>query len=178
LTTGLVGAAQAGNAAVALAMLRTAGARWSVTLDEAHAVLPSVTLPGRFQRSGNLILDVAHNADGMRSLVATIKEVKPSAPVTAILGVLNDKDWRQMMMILSTVVERFTIVAPPSAPPQRAWDPVDAESFARSNGLDARFEPDFARAIQVGRKAEGTCIVTGSFHTVGDALAIIGENTL
>ena len=63
LRTGLVGTAQAGNAAVALAMLDAAGPKWSASLDEAATILPGVRLPGRFQRLGNMILDVAHNPD-------------------------------------------------------------------------------------------------------------------
>ena len=178
LRTGLVGTAQAGNAAVALAMLDAAGPEWSASLDEAAAILPAVTLPGRFQRLGNLILDVAHNADGIRSVVGTLELVEHERPVVVVLGVLADKDWRAMLTELSRVAARIILVSPPSAPPNRAWDPDEAKAFAVDHGIDASVERDFALAIREARSIRGTVLVTGSFHTVGDALAEMGESTL
>ncbi len=178
LTTGLIGSAQAGNAAVALSMLRTVGPPWSVTLEEAARVLPNVRLAGRFQRVGNFILDVAHNPDGMRSFISTLKEVKPPAPLTAIIGILNDKDWRQMLMLVASAVDRIVLVAPPSAPAQRAWNPSEALSFAKSNGIVAEHDPDFEHAVNVAGESGEATLITGSFHTVGDALKILGQNTL
>ncbi|MEO7367682.1 MAG: folylpolyglutamate synthase/dihydrofolate synthase family protein [Gemmatimonadaceae bacterium] len=178
LTTGLVGAAQAGNATVALSMLRAVGPPWSVTLDEAAAVLPEVRLAGRFQRVGNFILDVAHNPDGMRSFISTLTEVKPPAPLTAIVGILNDKDWPRMLTLVATAADRIVLVAPPSAPPQRAWNPAEALSFAKANAITAEHDPDFEHAVNAASENGETTLITGSFHTVGDALKILGQNTL
>jgi dihydrofolate synthase/folylpolyglutamate synthase len=178
ISGGLSGSAQGVNAAVALSMLRAAGGSWAVTLEEASRVLPGVRLPGRFQRVGNCILDVAHNPGGMRSLVSTLAEVDPPGPLVAVLGVLQDKDWREMMTILSTRMDSIILVSPPSAPAERAWDPEGAEGFAMSAGLNARFEPDFGRAISSRADTSGTTVITGSFHTVGDALLVLGVRTL
>ena len=172
LRTGLVGAPQAANTAVALAMLHAAGGRWPVTLDEASAVLPNVKLAGRFQQLDRFIFDVAHNPDSMRALAKTLEQVKPLRPMSAILGVLSDKDWREMMRILSVAVDRIIIVAPPTAPAARLWDPLDALAFAKSNRIAASVD-DFESAVRKGADYEGTTVVTGSFHTVGDALALL-----
>ncbi|MEO8575650.1 MAG: folylpolyglutamate synthase/dihydrofolate synthase family protein [Gemmatimonadales bacterium] len=173
LTTGLVGAAQASNAAVALAMLRSAGAPWSVSLEEAAQVLPSVLLPGRFQLRGNYILDVAHNPDGVRSLVATLKQVKPAEPLTVVVGVLKDKDWRQMLSLLGEVADRIVLVEPPSAPADRAWDVNEAHAFAGTVKIAASIGSNFAQTVTDAGASSGTAIITGSFHTVGDALQVI-----
>ena len=172
MNTGLIGAVQADNASVAMTMLRAAGGSWPVSLDEAKEVLPTVTLPGRFQRVGHRILDVAHNPDGIRRLVETLQSIAVPRPVTAILGVLNDKDWRGMIVLLSQCVDDLVLVTPPSAPLQRAWDPLAALAFACEKGIAAHVESDFAAAIQKSRA--GAVLITGSFHTVGDALALIG----
>jgi len=172
LTTGLIGAPQAANAAVALGMLRAAGGTWAASLDEASTVLPNVHLAGRFQQLGRFIFDVAHNPDGMRSLVKTLEQVKPPRPISAIVGILNDKDWREMMHILSAAVDRIIVVAPPTAPAARAWDLAEALAFAKSNGIVASVE-DFETAVRMGPDYAGTTVVTGSFHTVGDALALL-----
>ena len=178
MRTGLAGSAQAANASVALAMLDAAGPHWSTSLEDAARILPRVKLPGRFQRVGNLILDVAHNADGIRSVVNTFQSVEHEQNVIAVLGVLADKDWRGMMKELSRVASRIVLVSPPSAPVNRAWNPREAAVFASGSGVEAVVQPDFDRAIREAASFEGTVIVTGSFHTVGDALLTLGEKTV
>ena len=178
MRTGLTGSAQASNASVALAMLDAAGEKWSLSLEEASQILPRVKLPGRFQRLGNMILDVAHNPDGIRAVVNTLAAVQHDQPVVAVLGVLADKDWREMISALSRIASKVVLVSPPSAPRSRAWDPSAALGFASSVGIDAVIEPDFEHAITEARSIRGTVIVTGSFHTVGDALLTLGVKTL
>jgi dihydrofolate synthase / folylpolyglutamate synthase len=178
MRTGLIGAAQAENASVALAMLRAATAPWSVTLEEASQFLPTVKLPGRFQEIGKYILDVAHNPDGINLLVSSLEALKPPRPIVGVLGVLSDKDWRSMMTVLSGAVDELILVAPPTAPANRAWNPVEALAFAREHSIKARFEPDFGKAITSAPESAGTVIVTGSFHTVGDALSVLGESAV
>lgn len=173
MTTGLVGTAQAGNASVALAMLQAAGPEWEWTLADAARVLPSVTLPGRFQRIGPYVLDVAHNPDGTRSLARTLEGVHPPGPVVAVLGVLHDKDWRNMILALQPLVKELILVAPPSAPAQRAWNPDEALAFAKAHAISAEFNPDFADAVRSAPTHGLTVLVTGSFHTVGDALQVL-----
>jgi dihydrofolate synthase/folylpolyglutamate synthase len=44
-------------------------------------------------------------------------------------------------------------------------------TFAASLGVDIIAEPDFDAALARARSYAGTTLVTGSFHTVGDAMA-------
>ncbi|MGI9044855.1 MAG: bifunctional folylpolyglutamate synthase/dihydrofolate synthase [Gemmatimonadaceae bacterium] len=173
ITTALTGRAQAGNAAVAMTMLDAAGRDWAVSLARAAGVFPAIRLTGRFQRLGKFVFDVAHNPDGIRVLTETLALVEPPRPVTAILGVLSDKDWRKMILQLGPHIDDLVLVLPPTVPAQRAWSPAEALAFAAKNGISARIELDFARAITEGRDTDGTLVVTGSFHTVGDALLLI-----
>jgi dihydrofolate synthase/folylpolyglutamate synthase len=170
--TGLVGKPQALNACVALAMLDAAGEPYRATLDEARATLPTVSLAGRFQRIGKLILDVAHNPDGIRNLVETLDAVAPPRPIVAVLGVLRDKDWREMMRILCPAVDVTIVTSPPSAPAARAWDPAEAERFGGENGWNVQRVADIAAAVNQASHDGATVVITGSFHTVGDALIV------
>jgi dihydrofolate synthase/folylpolyglutamate synthase len=173
LQTGLVGNPQAINTCVALAMLEAAGDPYRVSIADAQRVLPSVSLPGRFQRRGKFVLDVAHNPDGIRSLVETMELVSLPRPLAAVLGVLRDKDWRAMMRILCPFVYCTILTLPPSAPASRAWDPSDALRFAEENGWNARLVADIEEALRVAEQDFATVVVTGSFHTVGDGLKAI-----
>lgn len=171
LHTPLTGAPQASNTVLALLMLRAAGAPFSVSLAEAARALPSVRLPGRFHREDRFIFDVAHNPDGASVLAATVRSVGEPKPVAALLTVLADKDWRGVMEALSPVVDVFVLTNAPTAPASRAWNVEDAGDYARERGWDAVMEPDFDRAITTATNLAATVLVTGSFHTVGDAMA-------
>jgi dihydrofolate synthase/folylpolyglutamate synthase len=171
LQTPLAGAHQASNAMVALLMLRAAGAPWSVTLPEAAAGMGGVRLPGRFHREGRFIFDVAHNPDGAAVLAATVKALGEPRPVAALLTVLTDKDWRGVMGALAPVVDVFVLTSAPTAPASRAWNAQEALAYAQARGWEAVLESDFDRAIDVASALASTVLVTGSFHTVGDAMA-------
>jgi dihydrofolate synthase/folylpolyglutamate synthase len=169
--TGLAGAHQAWNASVALLMLNAAGGSLATTLDEARAALPRVRLPGRFQRVDPFIFDVAHNPDGAGVFAATVSAVGPPRPIAVVLCVLADKDWRGVMSELSQVVDVFVLTDAPTAPSSRAWDRDAAVAHARERGWEAVSEPIFDRAIERATSLARTVLVTGSFHTVGDAMA-------
>ena len=85
--------------------------------------------------------------------------------------VLADKDWRGVLTALSRVVDTFILTDAPTAPASRAWDREAALAFARHHGWAAIAEPDFDRALLRATEVSNTVIVTGSFHTVGDAMA-------
>lgn len=171
LRTPLVGRHQAPNTALALLTLRLAGARYALTLDEAERALRSVRLAGRFQQVGPFIFDVAHNRDGAAVLAATLAEVAPARPVVALLCVLGDKDWRGMMEALAPRVDAFILTQAPTAPASRAWVPEEAGTFAAACGWPAIVVPDFDRALATAQTEGATVVVTGSFHTAGDAMA-------
>jgi dihydrofolate synthase/folylpolyglutamate synthase len=88
-----------------------------------------------------------------------------------MVAVLADKDWRGIVRELAQVVDRFLFTNAPSAPAERSWDPAQAFSFALKEGMVAELEPDMDSAILRGLKDSGTLLITGSFHTVGDAMS-------
>ena len=171
LHTPMVGVHQATNAAIAIAMLDAAGPPYARSSTDIVAALEHVHLPGRFQRHGPYILDVAHNPDGVAVLMETLRAVRPPTPIVALLSVLGDKDWRGMMEQLAPVVSRFVLTTAPTAPASRAWDPNAARAFAISHGWGAEVVSDFDSALDRASELGATVLVTGSFHTVGDAMS-------
>jgi len=169
--TPLLGDHQAYNTALAIVTLLAAGPEWTPTQAETTAGLRAVRLPGRFQRSGRTIFDVAHNPAGAAVLARTVEQLGVERPVTTLLAVLSDKDWRGMMRELAPITDRFLLTTAPTAPVGRVWALDEALEHARRAGYPADAEPDFARAVDSARDSRGTTVVTGSFHTVGDAMA-------
>ena len=173
LTTPLAGRHQAANLAFAMTMLDAAGGPFAQSAESWSAALPTVRIPGRFERTGKFILDVAHNPAGIEVLVQTLRSVAPPEPIVALLCVLRDKDWRDMIRVLSTVVSRFVLTMAPTAPESRAWDIAEAAAFARETGRDVDVVVDFQQAIGRASSGAGSVLITGSFHTVGDAMSLL-----
>jgi dihydrofolate synthase/folylpolyglutamate synthase len=171
---GLRGRHQHANAWVALAALNAlpppfapaagGGEAWPESFARAY-------VPGRFDVRGPWIFDVAHNPDGARVLAETLRESDPPHPRRALVGVLGDKDYLGMIECLAPAVDGFVFTVPDTAPDRRRWDLGRLERELGGLGVTHEFEPDFARALERVRADAATMIVTGSFHTVGDALA-------
>lgn len=77
-------------------------------------------------------------------------------------------------------VDRAVLTQPPSAPETRRWDPTEA--LAAVGGASGELcpvvvEATFHAALDLARRAagSGTVVVTGSCHTVGDALREVGR---
>jgi len=172
IRTPLVGQHQATNFAFTLILLDAAGVPMATTPDGARAAAGAIRLPGRFQRVDRWIFDVAHNADGARTLAATLATVPGhDGAVTVLLCVLADKDWREMMVALVPIAARFILTDSPTAPASRRWSLDEAGSYANSLGVEVIVEPDFDAALARAHAFAGITLVTGSFHTVGDAMA-------
>jgi len=170
LTTPLVGHFQAHNAAVALAMLRGAGGRWADIESNAATLLPQVRLAGRFHRAVPWLFDAAHNADGAATVVANLVAVGLPHPLTAVVCVLRDKDWRGILAAVGRAAEKIVVTQAPTAPANRSWDLHEVEDWAREQGLPIERIDDFTSALAHARTEAATVLVTGSFHTVGDAM--------
>ncbi|MDQ8157389.1 MAG: bifunctional folylpolyglutamate synthase/dihydrofolate synthase [Gemmatimonadota bacterium] len=173
---GLPGRHQASNALVALTMLDALPAPFHVPPEAAAPLLADLRLAGRFSRHGSWIFDVAHNPDGAVVSAATLQAVAPPAPVVALVSVLGDKDWRGILDALAPVVDRFILTNAPTAPASRAWDAEVARRYAMDAGWVAELIPDFETALAIAPSRGATVLVTGSFHTVGDAMARLQVN--
>jgi dihydrofolate synthase/folylpolyglutamate synthase len=139
-------------------------------LREAAPLLERVSLPGRFQRSGKYIFDVAHNADGARVLAETLREVAPERPIGVLFCALRDKEWQEMLAALAPVVDHFVLTNAPTAPESRSWNVEVVRDFLRRASIQGEVVESFDAALERVQSA-ATVVVTGSFHTVGDAMA-------
>ena len=175
--TPLLGAHQADNTVTALVALDAAGlAPWPTGSETVE--IPSVALPGRVQRVGRWIFDVAHNPSGAEVVADTIAALSPPRPLVVLLSVLGDKDWRAIMRALARVADDVVLTVPPSAPPSRVWSVDEALAFARTLSWRALAEPSFDAALSRADAMGSTVLITGSFHTVGDAMARLQVNPL
>jgi dihydrofolate synthase/folylpolyglutamate synthase len=174
--TPLVGVHQAFNTATAFAALHAAQELPDIA--EIASALESVRLAGRFQIHDQYVFDVAHNPSAAVALAETLSTVALPRPVSAVVAVLGDKDWRGVIGALSRAVDRFICTIAPSAPVERLWNPEAAATFAHGIGAEAEAIADFDAALAAAKLQSGTVLITGSFHTVGDAMSRLQVNPL
>jgi dihydrofolate synthase/folylpolyglutamate synthase len=173
----LAGRHQARNAALAVRALEALPPDLRPEPRILQAGLASVRWPGRLQieelAGRTWVFDVAHNLAGVQALAAAIPELALPRPLVGLVGVLGDKDWRAMLAPLYELCDAVFLTLPPTAPAERSWDPVAV--LAEVPAPHARAVRDFDDALRRVRERSaapggGTILVTGSFHTVGDAL--------
>ncbi len=174
----LEGRHQRRNAAVALAALEALPATWRPDAAAVQRGFAEAFIAGRLDRRGRYLFDVAHNPDGVRTLVAAISALRPRAPVHAVVAILGDKEWPEMLGSLDGTVDRGVLTVAPTAA-GRGWnlDALKQWLGARASGpgmVPWVFEPDLGRAVTLAQQGAGTVLVTGSFHTVGDVMQLLG----
>jgi dihydrofolate synthase/folylpolyglutamate synthase len=185
LETPLIGRHQAINAAVAVRLLAHLPRELRPDSEAVLAGVAGVRWPGRDQievvDGVTWLLDVAHNVAGIESLVSVLDRLELPAPRVALIGVLGDKEWRRMLPPLLRRVDRAILTQPDSAPESRRWDPEAAleavSTTTADQGLAIEVEVDFKAAVRraASAAAGGVVVVTGSCHTVGDALRALGR---
>lgn len=180
IRTPLVGRHQAANTVLAVRILEALGPELRPDEAAVRRGVSEVVHPGRDQvewLDGKAwLFDVAHNTAGILSLVDTLDRLDLPRPLVALVGVLGDKDWRAMLPPLFSRMDFALLTQPPSAPPERRWDPREAAD-AVAHLCPMRLAPDFTDALERARAeaGEGTVVVTGSVHTVGSALKLLGR---
>ena len=172
---GLLGAAQVGNAATALAALAAGG--WLPAPDAVARGLAGVRLAGRFEvQAGPVewIFDVAHNAESAAVLAHTLIERRREGRTIVVAGMLADKDAQAVARELARALGAQDIACTVTLPGERGrcaedlaacWGPLLGRSVATAGSVEAGCA-FAAHAAQPGDRV----VVFGSFHTVGPAL--------
>jgi len=164
----MAGAHQRRNAAVAAAVLDALPDHLRPSPRDTADGIAGAKLAGRFDRRGKWLFDVAHNAAAFAVLVAGIEAACVPRPLHALLGILGDKDHPTMLRMLGAVVDSLWLTTPPSAPRHRRSDLASMERLA---ACPVNVESDFDGALAGVQRGAATVLVTGSFHTVGDAMS-------
>lgn len=181
----LPGQHQARNAAIAAEALALLPPHQRPEWKDLEQGFTEARWPGRLQitkvRRTTLLFDVAHNPAGAASLAAALEQLELPPPYILVTAILADKAWPEMLTTLATKADAVVLTTAPSAPPSRLWDPMEAAEWSRENlGMAPRVIRTLSDALERASTLapHGTVIVTGSVHTVGDAMALLGVSAV
>jgi dihydrofolate synthase/folylpolyglutamate synthase len=180
----LFGDHQARNAALAIAAVESfiGGGTLPLNQDVLAEGLATATSPGRLQVIGTeptVVVDAAHNPHGAAALAAALTEYFTFDHVTAVVGILGDKDAAGIFRALEPVVDEVVITQSSS---DRAVDADELAAIAVSIlGTDrVTVETTLETALETARDTasqteKGAVIVTGSITLIGEAMAFARE---
>jgi dihydrofolate synthase/folylpolyglutamate synthase len=174
---GLLGAHQAENAAVAVAVLDAVAERWELNIhdDSVRSGLARARWPGRLELLdgsalgvARVLLDGAHNPDGAAALARALADLGLRRP-SIVFGAMRGKKVRAVLSALAPLEPRFVFTA---VDDRGALDPSElAAVWARLGGRGAVTEDDPAHAV---RRAGGDpVVVAGSLYLVGAVRGMI-----
>ena len=105
---------------------------WDISENAIRAGLAQATWPGRFEvlsREPLLIVDGAHNPNGVEALVDTIRAYFPDQKINFVMGVMKDKDYHTMLRLIAPYAARFITELPDA---HRALRPEQLKSEIRA----------------------------------------------
>ncbi len=149
-----------------------------ITENAIRAGLAQATWPGRFEvlsREPLLIVDGAHNPNGVEALVDTIRAYFPNQKINFVMGVMKDKDYHTMLRLIAPYAARFITELPDA---HRALRPEQLKSEIRAY-FDGPVETADSvtaavqRAMEIAGDSRDTCC-TGD-GTVRSEIAIADD---
>jgi len=123
------------------------------------------------------LVDVSHNPASIRYLVDFIKEkFKTKKFITAVFGVMSDKDVRGMIQSLLPLVDYWYATSPNI---DRAMNPKEIISILQEEGIsEAEEVKKVSEAVSKADKhspEEGLVLIFGSFYTLSEAVPLLNS---
>ena len=179
LTLGLAGRHQKNNAALALCALEVARGEFPTSVPSIREGLATVSWPGRLEtalRHPTVILDGAHNEEGIVTLAAEMRALLGGKKAKVIFAAMADKNWPLMLRELSEIADELVLTR---VAMERSADPAEMAAAVRSaTEIPATVAADARRAVLDTIEAaasEDVILVTGSLYFLGEVRPAITE---
>jgi len=133
--------------------------------------------PGRLEWMGNILLDGAHNSQGVAALKAYTDKYLSGREVALVTGVLRDKDYLVMAPMFADMAKKFFLITPDS---HKALSADDLTNVYENLGVKTEICDSVEKAIDLALKSitsDGVVVIAGSLYLVGEARTII-ENKI
>jgi len=176
LKLNLAGSHQIKNAVASITAIEELKKKgWKIKKNGVREGLKKVNWRGRleiFQKKPLVLLDVAHNPEGAKILVDSLKKLIPDKKITFIFGVVEGKDFPQLLSILKEYSHLIILTQPKY--PKMISPGILAEELEKKKA-NYKVIPEIKEAFEFAKentKSSDAICITGSHFTVGEFLEI------
>lgn len=130
--------------------------------------------PARLEWSGNILIDGAHNAQGVEALRRFVKLHLPDKRRVLLSGVLSEKLQPAILAALAEIADVAVTVTPDTP---RAMDASEYAAHLRTAGVDAHPASTIEEGLARARKLAGedaVIIASGSLYFAGALRSVLG----
>lgn len=163
----MLGTCQPENAALAVQAASVLSSTYPITRANIYDGLEKTHWDGRFEMhigSPDIVLDGAHNPDGIRRLRESVNRFYGAAPVCYVCGVLADKDYEKEIGILFGRASQVLTVTPPSPRAMKSTDLKDAikKRFPQLKVTSFDSEDCIEKAMEAAVSQKNPVVVCGT----------------
>ena len=165
----LKGSFQIDNASIAITTIDTLNKFYNLKINKNNVKngLKKAKWPGRFQFiKKNILIDCAHNPDGIKSLIEEIKKLSYNKLIL-VVGISIDKDIKKIINMLNPIADYFILT---KSKYHRAADPKFLSKYVKK---EFKIIKDNKKALNFAKKTankEDLILVTGSIFVVGEII--------
>lgn len=180
---GLNGRHQAFNAATAIETANVLRGNDQYMISDGHIAegLRLAYVPARQEilaRQPLVMLDGAHNPQGIEALADTLSAIKPR-PLAVIMGILRDKEYEACIRVMASLADRFIAVRPPNP---RVLAAAKTAAVAAQYCANTAAEKSYGKAVSDAALfcgQNGTIVICGSLY-MADAMrrAVLKNNLI
>ncbi|MFA6457153.1 MAG: folylpolyglutamate synthase/dihydrofolate synthase family protein [Bacteroidota bacterium] len=124
----------------------------------------------------DMLLDVAHNPDGIATLITELKKSEHKK-IVVIFGVMRDKDYRSILLQLKKVQPTIIATAPSI---ERALPSHQLATACKMLGIPTVEAATVREALKKGNAItgkNGLLVITGSHYLVGEAIPLLEKKS-
>ena len=163
----MLGTCQPENAALALQAASVLSCSYPIEKKHIYDGIEKTRWGGRFELhsgSPDIILDGAHNPDGIRRLRESVNQMFGAVPICYVCGVLADKDYEKEIEILFGRASNVFTVTPPSPRAMKSTDLKAAikDRFPQLKVIAFEGNDDIEKAMEAAISQNNPVVVCGT----------------
>lgn len=171
----LPGEHQLTNAMTVLAMVEELRKQeWDIPGEAVRQGLTATRWPARLEWCGNVLIDGAHNPQGIAALSAYVGKYLPGSKRVLLTGVLEDKLQPDMLAMLANLAEAIVTVTPDNP---RAMQAEELAQRLNQVGGTAQAASSLDDGLSMARKLagdDGIILAAGSLYFAGALRTVLG----
>lgn len=124
-----------------------------------------------------VVLDGAHNADGIREFIRTVQSVQEKKPVSLLFSAVMEKEHEKMIQTICQSIQPTSIVVTQIGGARVVPAQELAEEFRKYTQVEVTAKADVAEALDtaLAKKGDSMLFCAGSLYLIGELKAILRQ---